>query len=300
MNTLEVFKKNISNIEWVNNMEKLGFSMETELNKDDSFLSYILKKDKKGIVTKEKLGYLYEKMYFYEETEGLNSKNVRFYFDILINSIKYNAKNCNLSFFEQLSEYMPKKEGQLFNSIIMFSGFNLSSSNKETKEKKEDIYKIFVFDQIINSGESQILKEKLENSFLFNIELVNNYYENNKEASLYFIDRFKNYTKDKANSINLYNSVGMKPSELMLDNLMFFVLLHINNNMMRNNVDIPLLTSTLKWASDNNLNIEIEYIEKMKNSKNEQIINCLTNYEKDLLFNEISEENLIKIKKNRL
>lgn len=64
MKTLEIFKKNISDIEWVNNMENLGFSMETELNKDDSFLSYIFKKDKKGLVTKEKLGYLYEKCIF--------------------------------------------------------------------------------------------------------------------------------------------------------------------------------------------------------------------------------------------
>ncbi|HCJ8468327.1 TPA: hypothetical protein NV714_002072 [Escherichia coli] len=35
-------------------------------------------------------------------------------------------------------------------------------------------------------------------------------------------------------------------------------------------------------------------------SKKEEIINCLTNYEKDLLSNEISEENLINTKKNRL
>lgn len=298
MKTLEIFKKNISDIEWVNNMEKLGFSMETELNKDDSFLSYILKKDKKGIVTKEKLGYLYEKMYFYEKTEGLNSKNVRIYFDILIDSIKYNAKNCNLSFFEQLSEYMPEKESPFFNSIMMFSGSNLLRSNNE--EERESIYKIFVFDQIITSYENIISKEKLDNSFLFDIELVNNYYENNKTASKDFIDRFKRYTNNKANNIDLYNSLGIKPSELMLDNLMSFILSNINNNMMKLNVDIPLLTSTLKWASDNNLNIESEYIEKMRDSKKEEIINCLTNYEKDLLSNEISEENLINTKKNRL
>lgn len=295
MKTLEIFKKNISDIEWINNMEKLGFSMETELNKDDTFLSYILKKDKKGIAAKEKLGYLYEKMYFYEETEGLNSRNVRFYFDILIGSIKYNAKNCNLSFFEQLSEYMPKKESPLFNSIMMFSGSNLLRINKEKKDEMENIYKIFVFDQIITSCESLVLKERLEDSFLFNIELVNNYYENNKVASKDFIDRFKRYTDDKANSINLYNSLGMKPSELMLDNLMFFVLNNINNN-----IDIPLLASTLKWASNNNLNIKSEYVDKMRNSNNEQIISCIANYEKNLLSNKISEESLIQAKKNRL
>lgn len=297
MRTLEIFKKNISDIEWINNMEKLGFSMETELNKDDTFLSYIFKKDKKGIVSKEKLGYLYEKMCFYKETEGLDSKNVRFYFDILIDSIKDNAKKCNLIFFENLSEHMPK-ESKLFYAIMNFAGSNLLTNNKEVD--KEDIYKIFVFDQVIISGESVALKEKLENSSLFNIDLVNNYYENNKVASKDFINRFKSYTDDKANSINLYNSLGMKPSELMLDDLMFFILQNINNNIMRNNVDIPLLTSTLKWASNNNLNIESEYVDKIRNSNNEQIISCLANYEKDLLSNGIFEESLIQTKKNRL
>lgn len=297
MKILEIFKKNISDIEWVNNMENSGFSMETELNKDDTFLSYILKKDKKGIVTKEKLGYLYEKMYFYEKTEGLNSKNVRFYFDILIDSIKDNAKKCNLIFFENLLEYMPK-ENKLFDAIMNFTGSNLLTNNKEAD--KEDIYKVFVFDQIIMSMENVALKEKLESSSIYDIELVNNYFKNNQKASKSFIERFKNFSKEKASDIDLYNSLGMKPSELMLDNLMFFVLFNINNNMLKNNVDISLLTSTLKWASNNNLNIESEYVDKMRNSKNEQIISCIANYEKDLLSNKISEESLIQTKKNRL
>lgn len=298
MNTLEIFKKNISDIEWVNKMEKLGFSMETELNKDDSFLSYILKKDKKGIVTKEKLGYLYEKMHFYEETEGLNSRNVRLYFDILIDSIKYNAQNCNLSFFESLSNYMPKKKNQLFYAVMSFSECSFLSSDKE--EDIENLYKLFVFDKIIISGKSITLKEKLQSSSIYDIELVNNYFKNNQKASKSFIERFKNFSKEKASDIDLYNSLGMKPSELMLDNLMFFVLFNINNNMLKNNVDISLLTSTLKWASNNNLNIESEYVDKMRNSKNEQIISCIANYEKDLLSNKISEESLIQTKKNRL
>lgn len=298
MKILEIFKKNISDIEWVNNMENSGFSMETELNKDDTFLSYILKKDKKGIVTKEKLGYLYEKMYFYEKTEGLNSKNVRFYFNILIDAIQYNATNCNLSFFENLSNYMPKKKNKLFYAVMSFSECSLLSSDKE--EDIENLYKLFVFDRIIISGKSITLKEKLQSSSIYDIELVNNYFKNNQNASKSFIERFKNYSKEKASDIDLYNSLGMKPSELMLDNLMFFVLFNINNNMMKNNVNISLLTSTLKWASNNNLNIESEYIDKMRNSKNEQIISCLANYEKDLLSNGISEESLIQTKKNRL
>lgn len=306
MNVTDILRKNVNNVEWFENIEKMGFSMDTEISKDLTILEFVLRNSKSAEMVEAKINYLYEKMIDFADSDDINNKDARKYFDMILRLTKHHAERGNTLFFDELenniiyNNYAKNKENDYFFVLIMFSGFAGLEEDKEKRkniDSRIDLYKRFIIEMIIYHGDIPKLEKNSSSLDKLDIKRFNDYFlKHNENNGFKFIERLtSNYNTQSeiVNKIKKCNLLNIKPTTKMLNTL-------LETSVSRKNKD--MIEAVFNLSLKNDTSIDSIYIDLVKISGDEKIRNCFIDYEKKLLlkFTEKPDENNNGLKKQRL
>lgn len=306
MNVTDVLRKNLNNVEWFENIEKMGFSMDTEISKDLTILEFVLKNSKSAEMVEKKINYLYEKMIHFADMDDINNKDARKYFDMILRLTKHHAERGNTLFFDKLENNIiynncaKNKENDYFFVLVMFSGFAGLEEDKEKRkniDSRIDLYKRFIIEMIIYHGDISKLEKNSASLDKLDIKRFNEYFlKYNGNNGFKFIERLtSNYNTQSeiVNKIKKCNILNIKPTTKMLNTL-------LETSVSRKNKD--MIEAVFNLSLKNDTSIDSVYIDLVKISGDEKIRNCFIDYEKRLLLNftEKNDENNHVVKKQRL
>lgn len=306
MNVTDILRKNVNNVEWFENIEKMGFSMDTEISKDLTILEFVLRNSKSAEMVEAKINYLYEKMIDFADSDDINNKDARKYFDMILRLTKHHAERGNTLFFDKLgnniiyNNYAKNKENDYFFVLMMFSGFAGLEEDKEKRkniDSRIDLYKRFIIEMIIYHGDISKLEKNSSILDKLDIKRFNDYFlKHNENNGFKFIERLtSNYNTQSEiiNKIKKCNLLNIKPTAKMLNTL-------LETSVSRKNKD--MIEAVFNLSLKNDTSIDSIYIDLVKISGDEKIRNCFIDYEKKLLlkFTEKPDENNNGLKKQRL
>lgn len=308
MNVIDILRKNLNNVEWFENIEKMGFSMDTEISKDLTILEFVLRNSNSAEMVEAKVNYLYEKMIDFADNDDINNKNARKYFDMILRLTKHHAERGNTLFFDKLenniiyNNYAKNKENDYFFVLIMFSGFGGLEEDKDKEKRKNidsriDLYKRFIVEMVIYHGDISKLEKNSSSLSKLDIKRFNDYFlKHNGNNGFKFIERLtSSYSTQPEiiNKINKCNILNIKPTTKMLNTL-------LETSVARKNKD--MVEAVFNLSLKNNTIIDSVYVDLVRISDDEKIRNCFIDYEKKLLFKftEKNEENQNLLKKQRL
>lgn len=306
MNVSDVLRKNLNNVEWFENIEKMGFSMDTEISKDLTILEFVLRNSKSAEMVEKKINYLYEKMIHFADSDDINNKDARKYFDMILRLTKHHAERGNTLFFDKLENNIiynncaKNKENDYFFVLVMFSGFAGLEEDKEKRkniDSRIDLYKRFIIEMIIYHGDISKLEKNSSSLDKLDIKRFNEYFlKYNGNNGFKFIERLtSNYNTQSeiVNKIKKCNILNIKPTTKMLNTL-------LETSVSRKNKD--MIEAVFNLSLKNDTSIDSVYIDLVKISGDEKIRNCFIDYEKRLLLNftEKNDENNHVVKKQRL